>query len=256
MKDIWRIVGECGMESHPDFIQKLASEIEKLEKTEDLEKIMASFGSASDRVMIERLQKVYSESPLLTPRELAAAIRGASASASLIEEREQIQMVWTGPQTDFVASRHTSQVLLEVIKAAESKLFMTSFVAYKIEKVLNALDDAVARRVKVGILLEASVKDGGKVDIDSIDIFRESVPAALIYTWRPSSESKSAWSGTVHAKCAVADDKTAFITSANLTGAALERNMELGVLFRGGNIPDKLFRHFEALIATGVIEPA
>jgi len=30
--------------------------------------------------------------------------------------------------------------------------------------------------------------------------------------------------------------------------------MELGVLFRGGNIPDKLIRHFEALIETKVIE--
>ena len=34
----------------------------------------------------------------------------------------------------------------------------------------------------------------------------------------------------MHAKAAVADSRVAFLTSANLTEAALERNMELGVL--------------------------
>jgi phosphatidylserine/phosphatidylglycerophosphate/cardiolipin synthase-like enzyme len=37
----------------------------------------------------------------------------------------------------------------------------------------------------------------------------------------------------MHAKAAVADSSTAFLTSANLTEAALERNMELGVLIHG-----------------------
>jgi len=254
MKEIWRLIAECGVEGHPDFIEKLASDLSALDKFDDFGKSGASFGSSADRRMVERFRNVCEKVSDWTPRELAAALRGASSVASLIEGREQTQMVWTGPQTDFVVSRHTSQVLLEVIRSAKSKLFMTSFVAYKIEKVLNAIDGALAKGVRVGILLEASMKDGGKVDIDSIDVFRKSVPTALVYTWKPKDESDGKWSGTVHAKCAVADGKTAFITSANLTSAALERNMELGVLFRGGSIPGKLSRHFESLIATGIIE--
>ncbi|MFN8105307.1 MAG: phospholipase D-like domain-containing protein [Acidimicrobiia bacterium] len=42
---------------------------------------------------------------------------------------------------------------------------------------------------------------------------------------------------SLHAKCAVADDHTALVTSANLTGAGLEHNMELGLLVRGGGVP-------------------
>jgi phosphatidylserine/phosphatidylglycerophosphate/cardiolipin synthase-like enzyme len=45
----------------------------------------------------------------------------------------------------------------------------------------------------------------------------------------------------------------AFITSANLTNAAMEKNMELGVRLVGGAIPEQLRGHFEALIATKVI---
>ena len=191
----------------------------------------------------------------LRPKELAAALRGASKAALLLEEREKIQMVWTGPNTGLVASRSTYQVLLDVINSAESKLFMTSFVAYKIDKVMKALENALEKGVKVEILLELSTKEGGKVDADSIKTFKQSLPPADIYTWRPANDSEGNWAGAVHAKCAVADGKMAFITSANLTSAALEKNMELGVLFRGGSIPDKLSRHLEALVATGVIVP-
>jgi phosphatidylserine/phosphatidylglycerophosphate/cardiolipin synthase-like enzyme len=54
----------------------------------------------------------------------------------------------------------------------------------------------------------------------------------------------------------VADGKLAFVTSANLTDAALEKNMEVGVLIKGGNIPNQLDRHLEALVTTRTIVEA
>jgi len=82
------------------------------------------------------------------------------------------------------------------------------------------------------------------------------VPGASIYVWdsfakKPDADSLSA---VVHAKCAVADGRLAFVTSANLTPAALERNMELGLLIRNGTIPDRLSAHLEALATTKVIK--
>jgi cardiolipin synthase len=41
----------------------------------------------------------------------------------------------------------------------------------------------------------------------------------------------------MHVKAAAADSRVAFLSGANLTEAALERNMELGVLIRGGHLP-------------------
>ena len=38
--------------------------------------------------------------------------------------------------------------------------------------------------------------------------------------------------GVLHAKAVLADDEAAFVTSANLTEAALDRNIELGLLVR------------------------
>ncbi len=82
------------------------------------------------------------------------------------------------------------------------------------------------------------------------------VQYAVIYVWdsKAKSSKNTPLSAAVHAKCAVADGNLAFITSANLTSAALERNMELGVLLRGGIAPPRLRDHLKALVTTKEIQ--
>jgi phosphatidylserine/phosphatidylglycerophosphate/cardiolipin synthase-like enzyme len=47
----------------------------------------------------------------------------------------------------------------------------------------------------------------------------------------------------MHAKVLVVDRKTALVGSANLTGYGLERNLEAGMLIRGGPVPALLAEH-------------
>lgn len=56
---------------------------------------------------------------------------------------------------------------------------------------------------------------------------------------------------SLHAKFAVADSRCLLTTSANLTGHALELNMELGVLITGGEAPREVVRLVDDLIAQG-----
>ncbi|CAN5247026.1 hypothetical protein BH20GEM2_BH20GEM2_21550 [soil metagenome] len=44
------------------------------------------------------------------------------------------------------------------------------------------------------------------------------------------------------------------MSSANLTGHALGKNIEAGVLIKGGAVPSALHAHLGALIGTGVIQ--
>jgi len=55
----------------------------------------------------------------------------------------------------------------------------------------------------------------------------------------------------MHAKAAVADSSLAFLTSANLTEAVFERNMELGVLIRGGPLQAAIDRLIDSLLESG-----
>ena len=57
--------------------------------------------------------------------------------------------------TGLVPTRHSEQVLLEVLESAKNKLFVVSFVTYNIESVIKSLEKTVARAVQVNILLES-----------------------------------------------------------------------------------------------------
>ena len=74
---------------------------------------------------------------------------------------------------------------------------------------------------------------------------------AKVYAWRNKAEEFEG--GRVHAKVAVADTSSCFITSANLTGYAMEKNMELGLLIEGGEVPGLIMNHLQALITTKIL---
>lgn len=255
MDDLLTAIAELGLELHPDRISNAASKIEHLESGKQFTLARSSFGPNVDKRLMDHLDSAWSKNKDISPREVASALRGASAAAVKKENRGAIELVWTGPSTGQVPIRHTEQVLCEVIASAKKRLFLVSFVAYEIDSICRALHEAVDRQVRISVLLEASEKHGGRVNVDSVETMRSILPSIDYYTWPSETSSPPGMlSGAVHAKCAVSDGVLAFITSANLTSAAMERNMELGVLVRNGSLPSELHRHLEALIATKVIK--
>lgn len=59
----------------------------------------------------------------------------------------------------------------------------------------------------------------------------------------------------LHAKAVVTDDQAVFITSANLTEAALDRNTELGVLTRDRAFALTVNGYFRNLIDRDLLKP-
>ena len=51
-----------------------------------------------------------------------------------------------------------------------------------------------------------------------------------------------------HAKCVIADDDLAFVTSANFTEWAQQRNVEAGVLIRDRHFAGQLRQQFDGLV--------
>jgi cardiolipin synthase len=51
----------------------------------------------------------------------------------------------------------------------------------------------------------------------------------------------------------VVDEVSVLISSANLTEYALNLNMELGLLVRGGDLPGRLFGHLRRLMNENVL---
>lgn len=189
----------------------------------------------------------------VSAEELAAMLLAAGHVFSKAANQQSMELVWTGPTTPFVSARRTEQALLQVINAAEHNLFITSFVAYDVSTIVKALNYASERGVVISMLLELAQEHGGSIMFDAIGKMSTLVPAARLYAWREKADPFS--DGRVHAKVAAADGRMCFITSANLTGHAMEKNMEAGVLISGGHIPRVLDDHLRYLIDTKVIAP-
>jgi phosphatidylserine/phosphatidylglycerophosphate/cardiolipin synthase-like enzyme len=106
------------------------------------------------------------------------------------------------------------------------------------------------------VVVESEVESGGKVTFEmSQALGSEVAKHATLYTWprelRP--ETGNGKRASLHAKCAVADGERLLVSSANLTEYAFTKNMELGLLVEGGDVPSRVQAHLEALISSGVL---
>lgn len=185
---------------------------------------------------------------------VALAVRSSASAVDGVRGEQQVSVVWTGPASYEVPVRATSAVLAEVIGEARKSLVVVSFAAYKVAVVVDALRAAADRGVDVCLVLESVVESKGKLSHDAKAAFDALGDAVSFYVW-PAELRVSHGDGhaAMHAKCAVADRRTAFVTSANLTGAAMTDNMELGLIVRGGDVPKRIANHFAALVAAGTL---
>ncbi len=254
MNDVWEAIADLAADIHPDSAFALAERLNVLESYERFRQKRHTLEHLVEPKSLEPLSNAWGTHSELGPREISSALKAAATTAHNVENRSSVEMVWTGPSTTLVPSRQTERVLLDVIDRATKELFVVSFVAYNVENVLSALQRAINRGIEISILFESTKTHGGKIDIDSIGSFAKRLDKANFYHWSSNEKDDDGYTGSVHAKCVVADSEVAFITSANLTTAALERNMELGVLIKGGVVPDQLNRHLQALAVTKAIE--
>jgi cardiolipin synthase len=195
-----------------------------------------------------------SASPSLPGGGVALAVRAAAEAVGDVRGEAQLSVVWTGPASYEVPVRATGAVLAEVIEGAANTLVVVSFAAYKVAAVVDALRAAADRGVDVRLVLESVVESRGKLSHDARQAFQALGDAVAFYVW-PSEmrKDRAGTYGAMHVKCAVADYHTAFVTSANLTGSAMTDNMELGLVVHGGDVPRRIARHFETLMATQVL---
>ena len=243
-------IARIAMEVHPERIEAICSALEANRGSNMVSVVGRILGTAFSPDLVQAFRAALWESDRVTTDEVVAMFRASSTTATLVSRTSSVELVWTGPGTSIVPVRHTAQVLTGLIDQAKERLFFVSFVAYSVQNVIQALIRALERGVEVRILVERAVIDGGNLNVDSLGMLQRLLPKATFYEWDKSKTMGDLTYASVHAKCAVADGISAFITSANLSEAAMERNMELGVLIHGGLLPKSLESHLIALETT------
>ena len=76
-----------------------------------------------------------------------------------------------------------------------------------------------------------------------------------VFHYPRSLESEPRRRACLHAKCVAVDSEIAFVSSANFTEAAHERNIEVGLLIRSRSVAERVVRHFEGLVDRKEVVP-
>lgn len=202
----------------------------------------------------------------LEGRPLAAALRLAEAARKAGEERAEPVLVWS--DLDVQGSRDTGIVCNELFRDAKRDVLVSTFNlghrARPGEAKGNPVLAPLARRMAEvpGLLVRLFVNlrrldfmpraSDREVEDAFAGWFRreiwpwEQVPE--VYYDPRSLEPSDDERACLHAKCVVVDDARAFVTSANLTEAAQDRNIEAGVLLDDPLFARSLRLQFESLI--------
>jgi cardiolipin synthase len=250
MDRLLKAIAVCADQLPPGRVESLAKKIAAFEPDQSSLLLSEIVGGGVMSPYVNELINAW-QGTNIRPSELALMLLSARQVVMQKDADQSIELVWTGPVTPVVSARKTEQVLLQVINQAKSHLFITSFVAYKVDSLIQALNSACDKGVQLFLLLESSIDDGGIIEIDVIAKMKKAIPRAHVYAWKDKAIEFEG--GRVHAKVAVADKSACFITSANLTGYAMEKNMELGLLINGGTIPGLISEHLNALVDTNIL---
>ncbi|MEU5697294.1 DISARM system phospholipase D-like protein DrmC [Streptomyces aurantiacus] len=193
------------------------------------------------------------ESESVPSPEAAAYVRGYAAARRQARDAVRVRTVWSGPSTPGVPARATAQVLIEVIDEARHELLAMTYAARAYPALTRALTEAVHRGVRTHVVVETLAGAGGLLrGKEPADAFA-AVPGLRLWAWArdPAEQIRS----RQHAKLAVADRRTLFLGSANLTESAARRNIEAGVLVTGGEAPRRAAEHIVELQRLGVLRP-
>ncbi|MBX6166804.1 MAG: endonuclease [Thermobispora bispora] len=183
--------------------------------------------------------------------EAAVYLRGVAAGYERHRATTTVESVWTGPATYAVPVRSTAQVLIELVEEATHELVLMTYSAAPYEPLLKALADAVERGVSAMVVVETLHGAGSALNGPEPAHAFGDVDGVQVWHWPVDERTEPG--AKMHAKLAVADQRALLVSSANLTQSGVSRNIEAGLLVRGGTAPRRAAQHVARLRARGVL---
>ena len=192
----------------------------------------------------------------------AAWIRAVEEAASRTPRPD---LVWSGPEVPGLYARDTRRVYEELLGSAERTVWASTYAFFDGPRAFEVLARRMDARseLRVTLLLNIQRKRGDTTAAEQL--VRRFADRFWATDWPGSSRPSVFYdpralesegpAGVLHAKALVVDDEAVFVTSANLTEAALDRNIEVGLLVRDRALALTLSSHYRGLIDRGLLRP-
>nr|WP_240807666.1 DISARM system phospholipase D-like protein DrmC [Polyangium spumosum] len=173
-----------------------------------------------------------------------------------------VRLVWSGASERTQGFRDTREVLDGLFAKAERQVLISTYVIHNGRSVFAPLARRIRERPGIEVELYVNLPSRTGLPADEradVAAYRETFarehwPEDLLLPamyYDPESRKLDASRASLHAKCVVVDARWAFVTSANFTEAAQERNIEAGVLLDHPRVAEALAGRFRALREAG-----
>lgn len=180
-----------------------------------------------------------------------------------------VDIVTSGPEVPEVVNRDTGVVVREMFSQARQSVLVAGYAVYQGRQVFQTLAERMEARRDMRVRLFLDIQRGqGDTSIPSELVLRfanrfkeQQWPVGkplpdVYYDPRSLAQDDSLKKACLHAKVVVVDDARVFISSANFTEAAQERNIEIGLLVNSSTIAGQLRRFFDILVSTNQVAQA
>jgi phosphatidylserine/phosphatidylglycerophosphate/cardiolipin synthase-like enzyme len=190
---------------------------------------------------------------------------------AITEERDRapdlaklFELVLSGPDVAGVPTEDTAAVVNSLFMEARTEVLVVSYAVFNGEIIFETLAARMRENpdLKVTLCLDIARQYGdtwlsAEIVRRFAAEFRQrhwpwpELPE-LYYDPRALSENTEQ-RASLHAKAVVVDRCSALVTSANFTGAAQRRNIELGMLIRHPSLAKRIADYFEGLCVSGTL---
>ena len=174
-------------------------------------------------------------------------------------------LVWSGPEVPGLHARDTRRVYEELLGSAEHSLWASTYAFFDGPRAFELLARRMDERSELHVTLLLNIQRRKGDTTVAEQLVRRFADRFWGTDWPGSSRPRVYYdaraletegpAGVLHVKAVVADDEVVFVTSANLTEAALDRNIELGLLVRDRALAASVSSHFRGLIDRGLLSP-
>jgi phosphatidylserine/phosphatidylglycerophosphate/cardiolipin synthase-like enzyme len=180
---------------------------------------------------------------------------------------EVVQLVTTGPEVVGSDHRDTSVVVRDLFASATRSVLVAGYAVYQGQRVFQALADRMRELPELQVHLFLDIQRGYADTTLSAELIKRFAERFVRKQWpanRPlpnvfydprSLEPDQSQRASLHAKCVVVDDCEVFVSSANFTEAAQQRNIELGLLLRSESTAATIKTFFEIRVQNHLLLP-
>lgn len=179
---------------------------------------------------------------------------------------DAIDLVTSGPEARGVTNRDTRVVVRELFANASQSVLVAGYAVYQGQKVFESLADQMLNNPNLVVRMFLDIQRGPGDNSAPSELVRRFSNHFRTQQWphdRPypqlfydsrTVELSPHKHASLHAKCVVVDNRSVFVSSANFTEAAQQRNLEVGLLIHSRSLAERLTRHFDTLLSEGLLQ--